>query len=76
MARHKGMQAPPIAQAVRIERDGMVFEGTYIVDGAMIRVESVILESRTARIAGASPLVLAKIILTELLFLDHERHAR
>ena len=76
MARHKSIESSPVAQDVRIERSGTAYQGTYTVNGPTITVESVMLGSRTARIAGASPLVLAKIILAELLFMDDERSGK
>lgn len=76
MARHKSMEAPPTAQAVRIERDGAVYEGTYTVNGPTITVDSVALGSRSAKLGGRPPEVLAKIILTELLFMDDERSGK
>ena len=66
------MEAPPVPPNVRIERDGMVYEGTYTVDGAMIRVESALLGSKTALIGEAPPAVIAKISLAELPFMHEE----
>ena len=76
MARFKNTEAGPVARAVRIERNGVVYDGSYTVSGPMITVSSPVLGSKTTQIGGSSPEALAKIILTELLFLDDERHGR
>lgn len=73
MARHKSMEAPPIAQAVHIERDGVVYDGTYTVNGRMVTVTTLILGSKSAPLGAGSPETTAKIVLTDLLFADDEQ---
>ena len=76
MARIKNTEAGPVAHAVRIERNGIAYDGSYTVSGPMITVSSPVLGSKTTQISGTSPEALAKIILTDLLFLDDERQGR
>jgi hypothetical protein len=76
MARFKNTEAGPVARAVRIERHGVVHDGSYTISGPIITVSSPVLGSKTTQIGGSSPEVLAKIVLTELLFLDDERHGK
>ncbi|MHB8493704.1 MAG: hypothetical protein ACYC9Z_15250 [Casimicrobiaceae bacterium] len=51
---------PPIAQAVRIERNGVVYEGTYTVNGTMVTATSLILGSKSAPLGAGSPETTAK----------------
>ena len=74
MARHKSVEAPPIARDVRIERNGTVYEGTYTVNGAAVSVNSPALGSKSAPMGKGSPEIVAKIVLTDLLFAYEERH--
>jgi hypothetical protein len=74
MTRYKRTEVPPIPQAVRIERNGTVYEGTYTVNGAMVTVTSLILGSKSAPLGAGSPETTAKIILTDLLFAGDERN--
>lgn len=76
MARHRSIESGPAPRSVHIERDGTTYEGTYSINGAMITGSSPVLGSKTTQISGSSPEALAKIILTELLFLDDEQHGR
>jgi hypothetical protein len=76
MARHKSVERAPIARAAHIERNGTTYDGTYSINGPMITVSSPILGSKTTQLSASSPEALAKIILTELLFLEDERNSR
>jgi hypothetical protein len=76
MARFKNAEAGPVSHAVRIVRNGIAYDGSYVVSGPMITVSSPVLGSKTMQISGTSPEALAKIILTEMLFLDDERHGK
>jgi len=75
MARHKSIERPPQGRGVRIILAGESHEGTYTVNGPMITVDSVLLGSKRAPLGDATPEMLAKLLLAELVYEFQKRSA-
>ena len=75
MPRHKSLERPPAGRNIRIELDGVSYDGTYRVDGSMVTTESLTLGVKCAPLRDGSAEALAKLLLAELAD-AHERRNR
>lgn len=75
MARHKSIERPLEGRNVRIVLDGESHEGTYTVSGPIVTVESLLLGTKRAPLGDATPEILAKLLLAELVYEFQKRSA-
>lgn len=75
MARHKSIERAPEGRDVRIVLNGESHEGTFTVNGPIITVDSVLLGTKRAPLGDATPEMLAKLLLAELVYDFQKRSA-
>ena len=73
MARHRSIERPPVGRSVQIEVDGMRYEGTFVVNGPIVTVDTLLLGSRQTALANDPPEIVARQLLLELVYLSAQR---
>ena len=75
MGRYKSVERAPAGRGVWINLRGRVHEASYVIDGPMLTVESVLFGVKRRPLGDQPPEVLARLMLAEMVD-EHERLSR